>query len=68
MRDDKPAELNFDLEALSGFEAGVFEPTAGELEPIHLATHPARLARATLKPGDALATAADLLEALEAEA
>jgi hypothetical protein len=35
MRDDEPAELNFDLEALARFKAGVFEPTAGELEPGH---------------------------------
>jgi len=35
MCDDELAELDFDLEALPGFEAGVFEPTAGELEPRH---------------------------------
>lgn len=35
MRDDKPAELDFDLEALPRFEAGVLDPTAGELEPGH---------------------------------
>jgi len=35
MRDYKLAELDFDLEALPGVEAGVFEPTAGELEPGH---------------------------------
>ena len=37
------------------------------LKDIHSATHPARLTRATLKPDEAPATVADLLEALEAE-
>jgi len=35
MCDDEPAELNFNLESLARFEAGVFEPPAGELEPGH---------------------------------
>ncbi|WP_199189542.1 tyrosine-type recombinase/integrase [Trinickia dabaoshanensis] len=38
------------------------------LKDIHSATHPARLTRATLKPDEAPATVADLLEALDAEA
>jgi integrase/recombinase XerD len=38
------------------------------LKDIHSATHPARLTRATLKPEEAPATAADLLEALDAAA
>lgn len=35
MRDDEPAELDFNLETLARFEAGVLEPTAGKLEPGH---------------------------------
>ena len=38
------------------------------LKDIHSATHPARLTRATLKPDEALATAAELLDALDAKA
>ena len=38
------------------------------LKDIHSATHPARPTRATLKPDEAPATVADLLEALDAEA
>jgi integrase/recombinase XerD len=38
------------------------------LKNIHSATHPARLTRATLRPDEAPATAAELLAALDAEA
>jgi hypothetical protein len=38
------------------------------LKDIHSATHPARLTRATLRPDEAPATAAELLEGLDAEA
>lgn len=34
-RDQEPLVLDFDVEALSGSEAGVFEPTARKLEPGH---------------------------------
>jgi len=38
------------------------------LKDIHSATHPARLTRATLKPDEAPAAVANLLDALDAEA
>jgi integrase/recombinase XerD len=38
------------------------------LKDIHSATYPARLTSATLKPDEAPATVADLLDALDAEA
>ena len=33
LRDDEPTELHLNSETLSWFEPGMFEPTAGELEP-----------------------------------
>lgn len=35
VRDDEPAVLDFDLQALAWIEAGVLEPTARELERRH---------------------------------
>jgi hypothetical protein len=35
VRDNELAVLDFDLDALAGIEAGLFKPTARELEPRH---------------------------------
>jgi len=42
VRDDEPAELNFNLQSLAGIVTGMLEPTTRELEPRH-----ERRARAT---------------------